>query len=162
MSTRAESSVPPSPPVPLSRREKSAVVSLLVSLAVYGVYFGGVLFVGPNPEIGTTLALFFGTLFVLAVSSIIAHVALVGGFCAGAGKGDERDAQVDLVAYRNAYWALMWSPWFTLPAALSWAGARSVTTAGPLLLIGHALFACLVVSEVTKLATKVVMYRRGR
>ena len=157
MSTRVESS---EAPVPLSRREKSAVVTLLVSLAVYGVYFGGVLFVGPNPEVGTTLGLFFGTLFVLAVATIIAHVALVGGVCAG--KGDERDAQVELVAYRNAYWALMWSPWFTLPAALSWAGAGSVTTAGPLLLIGHALFACLVVSEITKLATKVVMYRRGR
>jgi len=160
MSTRAESSESSHSPLPLSRREKSAVVTLLVSLAVYGAYFGGVLFVGPNPEIGTTLALFFGALFVLAVSSIIAHVALVGGMCPG--KGDERDAQVELVAYRNAYWALMWSPWFTLPAALSWAGAGSQTAAAPLVLIGQALFACLVVSEITKLTTRVVMYRRGR
>lgn len=64
----------------------------------------------------------------------------------------------------NAYWALMWSPCFTVPAALSWAwaGAGSQTTAAPLVLVGQALFACLVVSELTKLATRVVMYRRGR
>lgn len=152
MSTHVE------PSVPLSYREKLAWVTLVVSLVVYGMYFGGVLFVGPDPQIGATLGLFIGTVVALVVGMAVSHAVVA--VSTPVERKDERDAAVELVSYRNAYWVLVSSPWFTLPAALSWAGASSTTGAGPFVLVGHALFACLVLSEVTKLATQVVLYRR--
>ncbi len=152
MSERGESSMP------LSYREKSAWVSLVVSLVVYGMYFGGVVYIGPDPQIGATLGLFVGTVVALVVGMVAAHAVVA--VTTPQERKDERDAAVELVSYRNAYWVLVSSPWFTLPAALSWAGAASRTGAGPIVLVGHALFLCLVLSEVTKLATQVMMYRR--
>jgi hypothetical protein len=144
--------------VPMSYREKSAWVTLVVSLVVYGLYFGGTVYVGPDPQLGASLGLFFGTVFALVVGMIVVHIVIA--ITTPQERKDERDAAVELLSYRNAYWALVWSPWFTLPAALSWAAASSRTAVGPFVLVGHALFLCLVLSEVTKLATQVVMYRR--
>lgn len=152
MSEHAESSMP------LSYREKRAWVTLVVSLVVYGMYFGGVLYIGPDQHLGATLGLFVGTVFAVVVGTVAAHAAVA--VTTPQERKDERDTAVELVSYRNAYWVLVSSPWFTLPAAVSWAGAASRTGAGPFVLIVHALFMCLVLSEVTKLATQVVLYRR--
>ncbi|HZW06427.1 MAG TPA: hypothetical protein VFF65_04830, partial [Phycisphaerales bacterium] len=80
--------------VPMSYREKSALVTLLVSLVVYGIYFGGTVYVGPDPQLWASLGLFICTVFALALGMIMVHVVIA--LTTPRELKDERDVAVEL------------------------------------------------------------------
>ncbi|MDQ6913310.1 MAG: hypothetical protein M3128_10600 [Verrucomicrobiota bacterium] len=148
----------------MSFREKSAWITLLLLLAVYGPYFIHISHLAQNGELSlpALVKIFISALFLQIIVAVIAHVAISIGRRVEA--KDERDRAIEAKAFRNGYFVfisaiscaaigiLMLSP-FPEPAANSgWLSGAGIS---------QILLLCMVLAEITKYGTHVVCYRRG-
>jgi hypothetical protein len=92
----------------MSFRYKSAWVSLVSMVLVYGWYFGGVIAAGHNGfGTGGTMVGLIATIVILTVLQIVGHI-LIAIFSPGwSGKLDEREWAFELRATNVGYYALI-------------------------------------------------------
>lgn len=132
-------------------REKSAWISLLSVLAIYGYYF--VSLVGSGGHTGAAFGGLLGTIVALVIVQIVLNVA-VAIYRPKEAKAprDEREKLIDLKATRCAYAGLATS----VALAIFFAGFNP-----PILFNANALLFILVVSESLRNACQIIQYRRG-
>jgi hypothetical protein len=136
----------------MSFREKSAWISLLSMLAIYGFYFWSAIHAGPH--FGPVyLGGLIGTVILLVIVQVGLTVA-VAIFAPRDAKAprDERDKLIDLRATRVAYAALA-----TAVVFACFFGAFTP----PIVFNANALLFILVMAELLRCACQILQYRRG-
>jgi hypothetical protein len=136
----------------VSFREKSAWISLLSMLVIYGLYFWSAVHSGSH--LGNA---HFGGLLETIVLLVVVQVALTIAVAIFAPKDakaprDERDRLIDLRATRFAYAALASS----VALACFFAAFDP-----PIILNTNALLFILVLAEILRSGCQIVQYRRG-
>ena len=136
----------------MSFREKSAWISMLSMLAIYGFYFCSVIFAGPRAG-GFHFGGLLATIIALVVVQTVATIA-VAIFKPRDAKAprDERDKLIELRAMRVAYSALA-----TSVALACLFGAFDP----PIVFNTNALVFILVTAEILRNACQIIQYRRG-
>jgi hypothetical protein len=135
----------------MSFREKSAWISLLTMIAIYGFYFWSVIH-APHPghiHFGGLLQTIIALVFVQVVLSIAVAIFKPGEAKA---QRDERDQLIDLRATRVAYAGLA-----TGVVVACFFGAFDP----PIVFNTNALLFTLVAAEILRSAGQIVQYRRG-
>jgi hypothetical protein len=142
----------------MSFREKTAWVSLLTTVGVWGSYFwiigGGLLARGTLKGLPvSTVGLFIGGVVVIVIVQIVLAiiVAIASGKAADTPM-DEREQLIDLKAARAGFYALNGAVFCV--SALWLAGASPLVMANGILL-------AMVVGEVVHSGGKIIAYRRG-
>ena len=138
------------PPLRLTFREKSLWVTLVSMIGLYTYYFVRVLQIGEG-DAGQVAGLFIGTVIVMVISQAIIHAAMA--IHRRPEKPDERDARIAMMSTRVAYYVLMAGVW----AALSVCAMPPVGR----FWVAHAGLLAIVVAEITRCATQLILYRRG-
>jgi hypothetical protein len=136
----------------MSFREKTAWISLLSMLVIYGFYFWSVVHTGPQAggfHIGGLLETIIALVVVQAVLTIGAAVYSPKEARA---PRDERDKLIELRAMRVAYSGLA-----TSVALACFFGAFDP----PILFNTNALLFILVTAEILRSACQIIQYRRG-
>ena len=135
----------------MSFREKSAWISMLSMLAIYGFYFWSVIHAGPQAGSARSGGL-LGTIVALVVVQVVLTVA-VAMFTPREAKAprDERDKLIELRAMRVAYSGLA-----TSVALACLFGAFDP----PIIFNTNALLFILVAAEVLRSACQIIQYRR--
>ena len=142
-------------------REKSAWISLVCTLAVFGAFYGSLLF-GVIPSAGmATLHYLLQSVIGLIVLQVILHLiaAAMSRGEAGTPK-DEREKLIELKAASIAYNVLMISSvagmfvFIHMPHVHHHGMAAAAQT-------GLLVLACVVFADIVKSAAKIVYYRRG-
>lgn len=136
----------------MSFREKSAWISVLSMLVIYGYYFWSVMHAGPKAS-----SFHFGGLLETIIALVFVQVVLtvaVAIFSPKEAKAprDERDKLIELRAMRIAYAGLA-----TGIAFACFFGAFDP----PILFGTNALLFILVTAEIMRSACQIVQYRRG-
>jgi hypothetical protein len=136
----------------MSFREKSAWISMLSMLAIYGFYFWSVIHAGPQAG-----GLHFGGLLETIIALVVVQVVLtvaVAIFTPKEAKAprDEREKLIELRAMRVAYSGLA-----TSVALACFFGAFDP----PILFNTNALLFMLVTAEILRSACQIVQYRRS-
>jgi hypothetical protein len=139
---------------PMSFREKSAWISLLSFLAVYGVYFWNVVRVlTGRPALASPISLFVSLLAILIGAELVLHWLFrrLSPHDARTPK-DERELLIELRATRVAFVVLLVGAFASIgtlhvPGASRWTMAQCV-----MLSIGLA--------ELTNFGTRIALYRR--
>ena len=136
----------------MSFREKSAWISMLSMLAIYGFYFWSVIHAGP--QVG---GFHFGGLLETIIALVVVQTVLtvaVAIFTPREAKAprDEREKLIELKAMRVAYSGLA-----TSVALACFFGAFDP----PILFNTNALLFILVTAEILRSACQIVQYRRG-
>jgi hypothetical protein len=136
----------------MSFREKSAWISMLSMLAIYGFYFWSVIHAGPQAG-GFHLGGLLETIIALVVVQIVLTLA-IAIFTPKEAKAprDEREKLIELRAIRVAYSGLA-----TGVALACFFGAFDP----PILFNTNALLFILVTAEILRSACQIVQYRRG-
>jgi hypothetical protein len=136
----------------MSFREKSAWISMLSMLAIYGFYFWSVIHAGPQPG-----GFHFGGLLETIIALVIVQTVLtvaVAIFKPAEAKAprDERDKLIELRAMRVAYSGLA-----TSVALACFFGAFDP----PIVFNTNALLFILVTAEILRSACQIIQYRRS-
>ena len=136
----------------MSFREKTAWISMLSMLAIYGFYFWSVIHAGPQPG-----GFHFGGLLATIVALVILQTVLtiaVAIFKPAEAKvpRDERDKLIELRAMRVAYSGLA-----TSVALACFFGAFNP----PIIFNTNSLLFILVTAEILRSACQIIQYRRG-
>jgi len=136
----------------MSFREKSAWISLVSMVGIYGFYFWSVLHAGPQPG-----AFHFGGLLLTIVALVVVQTVLmvaVAIFSPREAKAprDEREKLIELRSMRVAYSGLATS----VALAVFFAAFDP-----PILFNANALLFILVTAEVLRSGCQIVQYRRG-
>jgi hypothetical protein len=136
----------------MSFREKSAWISMLSMLAIYGFYFWSVIHAGPQAG-GFHFGGLLETIIALVVVQIVLTVA-AAIFTPKEAKAprDEREKLIELRAMRVAYSGLA-----TSVALACFFGAFDP----PILFNTNALLFMLVTAEILRSACQIVQYRRS-
>jgi hypothetical protein len=136
----------------MSFREKSAWISMLSMLGIYGYYFWSIIHAGPQPE-GFRFGGLLGAIVALVVLQIVltVAVAIVSPKEAQAPR-DEREKLIELKAMRVAYAGLA-----TSVAMACFFGAFDP----PIFFNTNALLFILVTAEIMRAGGQIVQYRRG-
>ena len=136
----------------MSFREKSAWISMLSMLAIYGFYFWSVIHAGPQAG-GFHFGGLLETIIALVVVQIVLTVA-AAIFTPKEAKAprDEREKLIELRAMRVAYSGLA-----TSVALACFFGAFDP----PILFNTNALLFILVTAEILRSACQIVQYRRS-
>ncbi len=136
----------------MSVREKSAWISMLSMLAIYGFYFWSVIHAGPQAG-GFHFGGLLETIIALVVVQVVLTVA-VAIFTPKEAKAprDEREKLIELRAMRVAYSGLA-----TSVALACFFGAFDP----PILFNTNALLFMLVTAEILRSACQIVQYRRS-
>ena len=136
----------------MSFREKSAWISVLSMLGIYGFYFWSVIHAGPKAG-GFHFGGLLQTIIALVVLQIVLTVA-VAIFTPKEAKAprDERDKLIELRAMRVAYSGLA-----TAVALACFFGAFNP----PIVFNANSLLFILVTAEILRSACQIVQYRRG-
>jgi hypothetical protein len=135
----------------MSFREKSAGITLLCLVAVYGGYavwaLSGARSI-PDSEAALILAV-----VLMVASMIVIHIlaAILSGREARAAK-DERDRTIGWRSARNAYYTLMTFIWVSPAINLLQPGTVGLV---------NAVVATIVLAEIVNYASRLVYYRRG-
>jgi hypothetical protein len=136
----------------MSFREKSAWISLLSMVGIYGLYFWSVIHAGPQAS-GFHFGGLLGTIIALVVVQIVLTVAVaIFAPTEANAPRDERDKLIELRAMRVAYAALS-----TSIALACFFGAF----VPPIVFNTNALLFILVAAEIMRSACQIVQYRRG-
>jgi Na+/H+ antiporter NhaD/arsenite permease-like protein len=139
----------------MSYREKSAWISLLLYLGIYGFYFSQVAMAAARGEADGThfLGLFGQSVAVFVVATIVLTVvAAVLAPRDAQAREDERERLITLKANSASGYVLATGA--VLAIGVVFYGADEFLTI-------NLLFFALVLSEVYKVATQLVLYRRG-
>jgi hypothetical protein len=134
----------------MSFREKSAGITLLCLVAVYGGYavwaLSGARSI-PDSEVALVLT---AVLMVASMTAIHIVAAILAGREAGAPR-DERDRSIGWRSARNAYYTLMTCIWVSPAINILQPGAVGVL---------NAVVATIVVAEMVNYGSRIVYYRR--
>ena len=138
----------------MSFREKSAIVTLIVLVVVYGGYFARALTWAPDTPVEAIDGALIRTVIGLVVLLVFVHVVL-GVLTTMAGEKaaeDERDRMFELIGDRNGGYVVGFGA----------VGAMLMLLAQlPPAQVIHILLGALVLSEIVKIGTQLVLYRRG-
>jgi hypothetical protein len=130
----------------MSFREKSAWISIVAIVLVYGFY--GLRLLNHEPTRLGVVAMLIGSIMLTIVISVAGHVAVARR----SEKPDERDHLIDARSTRFGYHAMAVGVWGLIFLAL----------AGPsLALLAYAALGAFVLAELVRLASQVAMYRLG-
>lgn len=142
----------------MSFHQKSAISMLTIMVLVFGWYFLKVYnmsLAGPV-EMAAVSTLLFGMVIGIVVLSIMAHILIAipasHGEQGAIDESDERDRLINVRGNSKSSHVLGVGVVISLGMAL---------LEIPVFYIAHALFAALVLSEISKLLFKVIDYRRG-
>ncbi len=138
---------------PMSFREKSAWISLASLLIVFGVYFWNVArVVARQKPIAPMIPLFLGLLVALIVAEVALHllIAMRAPHDARAPK-DERERLIELTATSKAFYVLV-------VGALLSIGTMHLRIG--VWVMAHCVLLSVVVAELVKFGTQIVLYRR--
>lgn len=146
----------------MSYQEKSIAGSLIVILVVYGYYFAAVLrSPGQTEFAGSALGRLIFAVIAIIIIEIVYHIVLS---VATKPEKDERDAIIELKAYRNAYFAYGTGAFFVIACVIATGFAQSVAPTRliftPFLLVNLVLL-FMVVAEIVKFVTQLLYYTRG-
>ena len=141
-------------------REKSAWISLVTMLVVFGAFFGGIA-TGRLPASG------FPTMhyLILSVGAVIALqlvLKLAARWLAGtdaASPKDERERLIELKATRIAFYVLVAAVLLAVFLVIHTPVAGGPFPGSPRL--GLAMVACIVLADVVRSAAQIVYFRRG-
>ncbi len=148
----------------MSLREKSAWISLVISLFVFVPYFArlfGAIRQGDLPDLGI-LGPFLGAAAVQVALIVIGEI--VAALSTRDEPADERDRAIDARANRYGYHVLSATCGLALVAmvvAMVGSLAVEVTPTVALATASQAVFFCLVLAEAVRNTLQVVGYRRG-
>jgi len=143
-------------PPSMSFREKSAWISLICLLVVFGSYFG---------YIGMVLAGMarnrFGLFLMMALAFILAEIALHVAMASRSPRHartprDEREQLIELKATRTAFYVLLTSAFLSIGTA----HVRLVDQDDHLWLMMQAILFSVVLAEAVKFAREIVLFRR--
>lgn len=148
----------------MSLREKSAWISLGITLFVYVPYFAGML--GPlfhhEFTLAAVLPLFLGAVLLQTMLMVASQIVLA---LIGRGElADERDRIIDARAHRVGYNVLHITASFTLLCLIALTAIPAeirIGQAPAVAFLGQVLLLCLVLAELARNATEIVCYRRG-
>jgi uncharacterized membrane protein len=135
----------------LSYQEKSLYGTLIADLLVYIPYF---LYVLHHP---TTLTHIVGTIILLIVTQIILQTIIA--IASRSRITDERDRQIAGLGYRNAYVALVSMMLFGM--CLLWLHGNSLNPNHMGLHFLSVFFGMIVLSELVKIVSQLIAYRRS-
>ncbi len=148
----------------LSYPEKSALVSLLAVLFIYGGYFADVVSGASERTLSAMLYASIGVVIALVVIEILFHVALslVSPGDAEA-PADERDRLINARAARLAYGVLSAGVIIVLVHILlrGAMGEAGAVAAVDLFTVANLLLLCVVCSEICQFGARIYYYRRG-
>jgi hypothetical protein len=127
----------------LSYQEKSIWGSLVTILVVYGYYFAGI---RHKEAEGLNIGRMVAAVTAVALIEVVYHILIAA--TSGVEPRDERDIAIDGKAFRTAYFVLA-------------AGACATAFTSSPFFTGNAALLSLIVAEVAKFATQLLLYRRG-
>jgi hypothetical protein len=135
----------------MSFREKSAWISMLSMIGIYGLYFWSV--IHSSPRSGFHLGSLLQTIIALVILQVVLSIA-VAIFSPKEAQAprDERDKLIELRAIRVAYAGLA-----TSVALACFFGAFDP----PIVFNTNSLLFILVTAEILRCACQVIQYRRG-
>jgi hypothetical protein len=129
-------------------REKSAWISLLTTIGIWGAYYWGEM----HRETWHLIGL-LGAIVAAVVVQVVLHIALAAAAPKEASaRPDEREMLIDLKAVRAAYAALS----FGVVCVCLW-GTLGLEGGGD----ARVLMATLVVAEVVRSSSQLIQHRRG-
>lgn len=138
----------------MSFREKSAWVSFVCILLVFGVYFTALAqAIAGSLDYGTVFRIFIGGIVALIVLEIVLHIIIaVQAPRDAAAPKDERDRMIELKATRIAFFTLLAGAAISIFTIHLGADVRA--------LANSVLFA-IVIAELVKYGSEIVYFRRG-
>jgi hypothetical protein len=153
----------------MSFREKSAWLSLLTTIGVWGYYLLGLIpnLTSGDPDGGAALGLFLRCVAAVVVIQVaIAIVLALQSPAEADAPADERERLIAMKASRIAY------PVLALLVATTLIGIPFLSVGSPLpfggdplddslLLIGSAIFLALVIADIVHAGTQIFYFRRG-
>jgi hypothetical protein len=150
-------------------REKMLWASAATTVVIWGWYFLGFVSALEAPvfNVGAEVGKFLFAVVALVVVQVVAAIALAISSPAEAqAPADDRDREFALVAYRAAFVTLsvliatltVVAP-LTMATAPAWLGGRPMALVP--IVISNALLLSLVIAELVRSATQLVLYRRG-
>ncbi len=143
-----------------SLREQSVWATLAVTLVVYGFYAGSAWNGSAATDGGAALGLLIGSVVAQVILLIILSIALA--LLTPQEPRDERELRIEWRSAQVGYVALVSCVLLAVPAIFIWSAAGAAGGPSPQpVLIGHALFLSVIVSEVLQGATQIILYRRG-
>jgi len=148
----------------MSFREKSAWISLGITLFVFVPYFARLL--GPLSRhefpTATILPLFLGAVVLETV--LIIAAAIVIAILSREEPADERDRAIDATANRYAYYALSTTSVVALIGLVALSAIPNEIPAPrteAIAFLSQVVFSCLILAEVVRNTTQIVGYRKG-
>ena len=136
----------------MSFREKTAWISILSMLAIYGYYFWSVIHAAPQAAGAQPAGLLEAIVALVVVQAVLTGAAAIVSPRDAKSPPDERDELIELRSARLAYGALA-----TSMAVVCFMGAFNP----PLVFNTDALVLILVAAEVLRSACRIIQYRRG-
>jgi hypothetical protein len=136
----------------MSFREKSAWISLASLLIVFGVYFWNVARIIARKTALSDFPLFFSLLVALIVAEVVLHllIAMQSPGDARTPK-DERERLIELKATRIAFFVLLVGALVSIATMHLKVGVW---------VMAHCVLLSVVVAEVVKFGTQIILYRR--
>ena len=131
-------------------KEKSAWLSAIAILVIFGNYFGRVWFF-PGED-GDSASLLVTVVVIFIILEIVLHIGLALGHPRE--NADERDTDVAGKSYRNAYYIVMIGVFYTLGGILFAQPLALMTTTNMLVL-------SIVLGELVNFGSQIFYYRNG-
>ena len=142
---------------PMSFREKSAWISLVLLLVLGGIYFWNFALILARRPAFSDVELFFGVVAALVIAEVVLHMAIaVRSPEEARTPKDERERLIDLKATRAAFYVLMIGAF----ASIGTVHLRLRDRGDHTFVMMHCVFLSLVVAEVVKSGTQIALYRR--
>ena len=141
-------------------REKSAWISLVTMLVVFGAFFGAVAGdVLPASGVPTVHYLILSVLAVIVLQLVLKLVARSLAQADAASPKDERERLIELKATRIAFYVLVGAVLLGVFLVIHTPVAGGPFPGSPRL--GLAMVACIVLADVVRSAAQIVYFRRG-
>lgn len=151
--------------LPLSFREKTAWVSLVVTLLVFVPYFTNVFraFAGSAPGVGTLAGAFVGAVVLVVILLVVAQIAIA--LTSRNEPRDERDILIEHRSFRVAYNFLAVAMFGAIPVIIALSCVKRPSAAASYVALPFAaelFLLCFVAAEIVRYLTQIFCYRRGR
>ncbi len=139
----------------LSFREKSAWISLVSTVLLFGYYYGVALptLLRRTDDHTSIFSHLVGVVILLIIIQVVLHIAVAVSNLKDAQEGaDERDRLIQLKATRVSYTVLVLGAWGTILIMFK---------ASSPLILGHLILFFFVLAELAGYTTRLIQYRRG-
>lgn len=142
---------------PMSFREKSAWISLVLLLVLGGIYFWNFALILARRPAFSDVELFFGVVAALVIAEVVLHMAIaIRSPQEARTPKDEREWLIDLKATRVAFFVLLVSAFASI-------GTVHLPLRDPhdhTFVMMHGVLFSIVAAEVVKFGTQIALYRR--